>query len=66
MLSRGGSSSSQLHSLDRFRDTVTNPKFTDVVISRKALEKVVGFNENEIRLVQIWQANISHPYDASS
>lgn len=40
-------------SLDRFRDTVTNPKFTDVVISRNALQNSIAFSENEIRSVRL-------------
>jgi len=49
---------------DRFRDTVTNPKFTDVVISRKALEKVVGFNENEISHLVIYGLLVIHTQDS--
>ncbi|KAG2174850.1 hypothetical protein INT43_005912 [Umbelopsis isabellina] len=33
---------------DRFRETVSNHKFTDVVISRKALRNIAGFSETEI------------------
>ncbi|KAI8582129.1 hypothetical protein K450DRAFT_229147 [Umbelopsis ramanniana AG] len=49
---------------DTFRDAVTNPKFTDVVISRKALTKTVGFTETEISQLVMYGLLVIHSQDA--
>jgi len=49
---------------DRFRDTIINPKFTDVVISRKALESTVGLNETEISQLVIYGLLVIHTQDS--
>ncbi|KAG2180460.1 hypothetical protein INT44_003464 [Umbelopsis vinacea] len=49
---------------DMFRDAVTNPKFTDVVIARKALTKIVGFNETEISQLVMYGLLVIHSQDS--
>ncbi|CAO3692957.1 unnamed protein product [Umbelopsis ramanniana] len=49
---------------EKFRGAVTNPKFTDVVISRNALTKIVGFNETEISQLVMYGLLVIHSQDA--
>ncbi|KAH8553917.1 serine-threonine protein kinase 19-domain-containing protein [Umbelopsis sp. PMI_123] len=59
-----GEVSAKAKAIDRFRDIVTNPKFTDVAISRNALTKIVGFNETEISHLVIYGLFVIHTQDS--